>query len=48
MTRDTTKWRRVIHVADPTKWDKVYIVIIIIININNIFLYIYFALFEAF
>ena len=25
MTRDRAKWRRVIHVADPFEWDKVYV-----------------------
>ena len=29
MTSDRANWRRVIHVADPLKWDKVYVVIII-------------------
>ena len=34
MTRDRAKWRRVIHVADPFEWDKVYVVIITILPLK--------------
>ena len=31
MTRDRAKWRRVIHIANPIEWDKVYVVIILLL-----------------